>query len=83
VELGPKGIRVVNIAPGAVFTPIDKDEETPEGLAKLDAFIPLGAMGQPEQIGAVAAFLASDAGSYITAASITVDGGMMQQIPDM
>lgn len=83
VELGPHGIRVVNIGPGAVFTPIDKAEETPEGLAKLDAYIPLGVMAQPEQIGAIAVFLASEAGSYVTATTVIADGGMMQQIPNM
>jgi glucose 1-dehydrogenase len=52
-------------------------------LAKLDAYIPLGVMAQPEQIGAIAVFLASEAGSYVTATTVIADGGMMQQIPNM
>jgi glucose 1-dehydrogenase len=51
---------------------------SPELLAKLDAAIPLGRMAQPEEIAAVAVFLASEAARYITATTIFADGGIMQ-----
>ena len=79
VELAPHGIRVVGVAPGAVETPINaatmKDAAT---LARLDAAIPLGRMARPEEIGDVVAFLVGDGGSYLTATTIFVDGGIMQ-----
>ncbi|MGH7728750.1 MAG: SDR family oxidoreductase [Vulcanimicrobiaceae bacterium] len=77
VELAPHGILVNNVAPGAVFTPIDADVEADPGLVKaLDAEIPLGRMGKPEEIAEAVAFLASDAASYCTGSTIFVDGGM-------
>ena len=79
VELAPHGIRVVNVAPGAVETPINAATmKDPTTLARLDAAIPLGRMARPEEIGDVVAFLAGDGGSYLTATTIFVDGGIMQ-----
>lgn len=79
VELGPHGIRVVGVAPGAVSTPINAATEAdPAKVKALDAAIPLGSIAEPEQIAAVVAFLASDAGSYLTATTVVADGGLMQ-----
>jgi glucose 1-dehydrogenase len=79
VELGPHNIQVVNVAPGAVATPINESTmENPELLKKLDASIPLGRMASPEEIGRVVAFLAGEGGSYLTATTVFVDGGIMQ-----
>jgi glucose 1-dehydrogenase len=79
VELAAHGIRVVGLGPGAVATPINlATMNSPELLAKLDAAIPLGRVAQPEEIAAVAVFLASDAARYITATTIFADGGIMQ-----
>lgn len=83
VDLAPHHIRVVNVAPGAVDTPINEVETSAQTLAKLNSYIPLGRMAKPEEIGSVVAFLASDAASYITATTIIVDGGMMQQSPGL
>ena len=84
VELGEHGIRVVGVAPGAVDTPINAQTDAdPEALKRLDAAIPLGKMAQPEQIGEVVAFLASDAASYVTATTVVVDGGLMQSSPGL
>ena len=84
VELGAHGIRVVGVAPGAVDTPINAQTDAdPEALKRLDAAIPLGKMAQPEQIGDVVAFLASDAASYVTATTVVVDGGLMQSSPGL
>src|SRR5262245_47245544 len=79
VELAPHGITVVGVAPGAVWTPIDAVTlSDPKEKARLEAAIPIGRVAQPEEIAAVVAFLASDHASYGTAATYTVDGGMMQ-----
>jgi len=79
VELGPLGITVNNIAPGAIATPINKSllEDKP----KLDALlknIPLGRMGEPEEVASLAAFLASDEAAYVTGSTYVVDGGLMR-----
>jgi glucose 1-dehydrogenase len=79
VELGPLGITVNNIAPGAIATPIntkmmaDKTE-----LNALLANIPLGRMGTPEEVAGVALFLASDDGAYCTGSTFIVDGGLIR-----
>ena len=79
VELAPHGITVVGIAPGAVWTPIDEVTlSDPKEKARLESAIPLGRVAQPQEIANIVAFLASDAASYGTAATYTVDGGMMQ-----
>lgn len=79
VELGPLGITVNNIAPGAVDTPINT--KLMADKPKLDALlknIPLGRMGKPEEIAGVAAFLASSDGSYVTGSTYFIDGGLIR-----
>ncbi|MEO8350616.1 MAG: glucose 1-dehydrogenase [Chthoniobacteraceae bacterium] len=84
VELAPHNIRVVGVGPGAIATPINTATmNDPVALKKLDDAIPLGRMAQPEEIGSVVAFLASDAASYITATTIFADGGIMQSSPGL
>ena len=79
VELAPHGITVVGVAPGAVHTPIDEVTlSDPAAKAKLESAIPLGRVAEPAEIANIVAFLASDGASYGTAATYTVDGGMMQ-----
>ena len=79
VELAPHGITVNNIAPGAVETPINKNlDEHPEQRKELLSEIPLGRIGQPEDIASLAVYLASDASSYSTGSTFFVDGGMMR-----
>jgi glucose 1-dehydrogenase len=79
VELGPQGIRVVNIAPGAVATPInDKTLNDPEQRKKLEDAIPLGTVADPAEIGDAVLFAASDAARYVTATTVFVDGGIMR-----
>ncbi len=78
LELAPHGITVVNLGPGAIATPINTATLDDPKLRKalLDE-IPLGRIGQPEEIAAAAVFLASDAASYLTATTVFVDGGLM------
>ena len=76
-EYGAKKIRVNSICPGAIQTPINTDAwETSEALDSLLNLIPYNRIGQPEDIGNLAVFLASDRADYITGASIFIDGGM-------
>jgi glucose 1-dehydrogenase len=79
VELGPLGIRFVNIAPGAVSTPINAvTVNDPMQLAKLTDAIPLGRLAHADEIAQLAVFLASDNACYINATTVTVDGGLSQ-----
>jgi glucose 1-dehydrogenase len=79
VELGPHGVRVVNIAPGAVDTPINASTTAdPQKMKKLNAAIPIGRMARPDEIADVVVFLASGKAGYMTAATVVIDGGIMQ-----
>ena len=79
VELGPLGITINNIAPGAIVTPINKTLLADK--VKLDSLlsqIPLGRLGQVDDVAGLTAFLASDDASYVTGATFLVDGGLMR-----
>jgi glucose 1-dehydrogenase len=77
-ELAPKKIRVNSIGPGAIQTPINKAAwDTPEALNKLLPLIPYGRIGQPEDIGKAAVWLASDEADYVNGTTLFVDGGML------
>jgi glucose 1-dehydrogenase len=78
IELAKYNILVVGVGPGAVATPINLGTmNDPAELARLNAAIPLGRMGRPEEIAGVVAFLAGDGASYLTATTIFADGGIM------
>ncbi|MBV6417646.1 MAG: 3-oxoacyl-[acyl-carrier-protein] reductase FabG [Steroidobacteraceae bacterium] len=73
-ELGPRGIRINNVMPGAVETPILKNVSA-EWKAQMIAAIPLGRIAEPTDIASVVAFLASDDAAMITGADIVANGG--------
>jgi glucose 1-dehydrogenase len=79
VELAPFGITVNNIAPGAIDTPMNKDLLSNPTLTKaLLQQIPLGRLGQPEEVANLATFLASDEAAYVTGSTFVVDGGLLR-----
>ena len=77
VELSPNGIRINAIAPGFIYSAMTEKalNSDPERKAKVFGRTPMGIMGQPEDIGDAALFLASDAAKYITGVILPVDGG--------
>jgi 3-oxoacyl-[acyl-carrier protein] reductase len=75
VELSPKKIRVNVIAPGMIGTPASVAQFDAATLATRQAEMPLGRFGEPQEIAALAAFLASDDAAYVQGAVITADGG--------
>ncbi|MGH9071528.1 MAG: glucose 1-dehydrogenase [Acidimicrobiales bacterium] len=76
-ELAPKGIRLCNIAPGAIATPINNFVlDDPEAKHAVEEEIPLGHFGEPDQIAAAVAWAASDEASYLTGTTLVIDGGM-------
>jgi glucose 1-dehydrogenase len=76
-ELAPHKIRVVSIGPGAIQTHINQSAwSTQDALNSLLTLIPYNRIGEPDDIGKVATWLASDEADYITGTTIFVDGGM-------
>ncbi|MGP7819613.1 SDR family oxidoreductase [Niallia sp. 01092] len=77
LEYAPKGIRVNGIGPGAINTPINAEKfADPKKRKDVESMIPLGYIGEPEEIAAVAAWLASTESSYVTGITLFADGGM-------
>jgi 3-oxoacyl-[acyl-carrier protein] reductase len=81
LELAPHAIRVVSVAPGDIVTEasarIRTDVTNAGASGKYLRLTPLGRQGQPEEIGDVVAFLASDAASFVTGTTVVADGGFI------
>ena len=80
VELARSGLRVNGIAPGYIRTAQLLSEEHslgPQGAEAAGSFIPMGRIGEPEEIADVVLFLASPAARYVTGQVIVVDGGLL------
>jgi NAD(P)-dependent dehydrogenase (short-subunit alcohol dehydrogenase family) len=77
LELAPHGIRANVVAPGVIDAGVSGQifREFPERRAPFEAMVPLGTLGTPAQVAQAAVFLGSDAASYITGATLRVDGG--------
>jgi gluconate 5-dehydrogenase len=78
-DWAPRGVRVNAIAPGGFLTDPNRRwyREKPELKATFEAQIPMGRLGEPDELGPAALFLASDASSYVTGATLVVDGGYL------
>lgn len=81
LETAKDNIRVNTVHPGMIWTDMQKVAiaDNKEVFDQITAAVPMGRMGEPEDIGAMVAFLASDDAKYITGAEFTVDGGMVAQ----
>ena len=81
-DLKQRKIRVNTISPGRIDTPIFNgvlnEEQTNQFNATIVANVPLGRMGNPDEVAKAASFLASDDSSYITGTELSVDGGLAQ-----
>lgn len=81
IELAPHRINVNNIAPGAIATPINQAVlDDPVASKNAISEIPWGRFGRPEEVAAVAVFLASEEADYVTGSTYYVDGGLTQQV---
>jgi len=89
-QLGPENIRVNNLVPGRIYTDrikqLDNNQAQTLGVSveairqQEEASIPMGRYGQPSEFGRAGAFLLSDAASYISGATLVVDGGTMKAL---
>lgn len=77
IALGKHGIRCNSVLPGTILTDINKDDlADPAKREYMENRIPLGRLGQPDDLGGPVVFLASDLAKYVTGAALLVDGGM-------
>jgi gluconate 5-dehydrogenase len=76
-DWAPRGVTVNAIAPGGFMTDANRRwfRERPELQKEIEAGIPMGRLGDPDEIGPLAVYLASDASSYMTGATVVIDGG--------
>ena len=75
-ELGPRGITVNTVSPGATDTDLLRSTNPPEALARISATTPLGRLGEPADIADVVGFLAGPDGRWITGQNIRAGGGL-------
>jgi NAD(P)-dependent dehydrogenase (short-subunit alcohol dehydrogenase family) len=82
LEYAPAGVRVNAICPGFVDTPelrhyCEQQDDPVAAFEACDRAHPIGRVGRPEEVAAAAVFLASDEASFVTGASLVVDGGLL------
>lgn len=80
LEYAPRGIRVNAVCPGLIWTPMADQMVAAgqgEALKAMEKSVPMGRVGRPEEIADAVLWLSSDAASYVTGQSISVDGGMI------
>jgi L-rhamnose 1-dehydrogenase len=76
IALGKYGIRCNSVLPGTILTDINKDDLADQAKRqRMEARIPLGRLGRPEDLAGPIVFLASDLAQYVTGAALLVDGG--------
>ncbi|MFI8975237.1 SDR family NAD(P)-dependent oxidoreductase [Nocardia asteroides] len=78
-EFGPRGIRVNSVHPGVIETPVIDESSTADAIFTTTlAATPLGRAGRPDEVTAVALFLASDESSFVNGSAYVVDGGFLR-----
>lgn len=77
MQLASEGIRSNTIFPGLTQTPLQARWDTPEKLAEVGGFVPMGRVGTAQELANAAVFLLSDGASYITGTDLVVDGGIL------
>jgi 3-oxoacyl-[acyl-carrier protein] reductase len=78
-ELAPNGVTCTALAPGPTRTPIFEEVMTTERVRALEERIPVGRVGVPAEVAALAAFLCSDDAGYVTGATFDVNGGLLMR----
>jgi len=81
VELGPRGVRVNSVYPGATRTQMILSHSSTEAIDRFAATIPMGRTAEPDEIASASLFLASDESSYVCGAELLVDGGLIAGRP--
>lgn len=77
-EAAEHGVRILDIAPGAIRTPINEDVwSDPKQMTDLNTKIPMNRIGEPDEVAKVALMMCSDWASYMTGSTVFVDGGMV------
>ena len=77
IALGRYGVRCNSVMPGTIATDINRDDlSDPDKRAYMEGRIPLGRLGEPDDVAGCVVFLASDLARYVTGASVLVDGGL-------
>lgn len=74
-ELGPRGVRVNAVTPGLILTDFSRGQNTDDNKHELAKSFPLGRVGRPDDIAGACLYLASDLSSFVTGATIDVNGG--------
>lgn len=80
IELGPEGIRVNSVAPGAIATDINREVLAEIGEERFREWIPLGRVGDASEVAAVTSFLCSPDASYVHGSTLTADGAYSQHL---
>ena len=80
IDHGPEGIRPNCVAPGPVATPLMRRNRTPAEIEQIAKVSITGRLGEPEELAAVIAWLASDDSSYVMGQCIEVDGGVSSNV---
>jgi NAD(P)-dependent dehydrogenase (short-subunit alcohol dehydrogenase family) len=74
-EVADDGVRVVGVAPGIVNTSIHADAGEPDRTARVGPLVPMGRVGEPDEVADAIAWLMSDQASYVTGTTLRVAGG--------